>query len=332
MLPESSTAGNAGFSDGGLLCHPRAMTDNVGLDERTARQDESMSENTAEPLIRTVSDTARWVAYYRAMETDRPDAIFRDPFARRLAGERGEQIVRTLRRGKASAWAMIVRTAVMDETILKMLAAESLPLVINLAAGLDARPYRLDLPPHLVWVEVDLPEMIQLKEQEMAGETPRCIVRRMGVDLGDAAARNRAFTELNDVAGQNLVITEGLIAYLTPEQVTGLAVDLHARDHFRYWLTDIAAPRVKEMMEKYWGKHLRAAQAPFRFAPKEGPEFFRPLGWEPAEFRDFLIESRRLNRRMPMDWMIQLQQRLFPRRAAREAARWRSGVVLLRRA
>lgn len=48
----------------------------------------------AEPSIRHISDTALWAAVYRARETDRKDALFRDPFARRLAGERGEQIAR----------------------------------------------------------------------------------------------------------------------------------------------------------------------------------------------------------------------------------------------
>ena len=43
--------------------------------------------------IRNVSDTAVWVAMYRARENDRPNGLFRDPFARRLAGERGEQIL-----------------------------------------------------------------------------------------------------------------------------------------------------------------------------------------------------------------------------------------------
>ena len=44
--------------------------------------------------IRNVSDTARWVAIYRAIESERADALFNDPFARRLGGERGEAIVR----------------------------------------------------------------------------------------------------------------------------------------------------------------------------------------------------------------------------------------------
>ena len=56
--------------------------------------------------IENVSDTARWVAYYRAMETDRRDARFRDPYARRLAGPEGQRIVEEMPRGKATAWAM----------------------------------------------------------------------------------------------------------------------------------------------------------------------------------------------------------------------------------
>jgi O-methyltransferase involved in polyketide biosynthesis len=50
-----------------------------------------------EPLIRDISDTARWMAVFRARETDREDAIFRDPFARALAGERGERIASALK-------------------------------------------------------------------------------------------------------------------------------------------------------------------------------------------------------------------------------------------
>jgi O-methyltransferase involved in polyketide biosynthesis len=53
----------------------------------------------AQPLVRDVSDTARWVAYFRARETQRADALFRDPFAERLAGEQGFRIANTLADG-----------------------------------------------------------------------------------------------------------------------------------------------------------------------------------------------------------------------------------------
>ena len=38
----------------------------------------------ADPLIQNVSDTAFMVAVYRAMETERSDALFRDPLAAKL--------------------------------------------------------------------------------------------------------------------------------------------------------------------------------------------------------------------------------------------------------
>ncbi len=95
--------------------------------------------------IENISDTARWVAVYRAMETERQDAIFRDPFAARLAGEKGQAIVDTMKRGRQMAWAMIVRTAVFDEIIEAQIRA-GVDQIVNLAAGLDARAWRMKLP------------------------------------------------------------------------------------------------------------------------------------------------------------------------------------------
>ena len=51
----------------------------------------------AESLIRGVSDTAFMVAAWRAAESARPDALFNDPFAARLAGEHGRAIVASLK-------------------------------------------------------------------------------------------------------------------------------------------------------------------------------------------------------------------------------------------
>src|SRR5512143_2165352 len=97
------------------------------------------------------------------MESERPDALFRDPFARRLAGPEGEHIVATMRQGRSMAWAMIVRTAVFDEVILASVAQRGVTRVVNLAAGLDARPWRLGLPPSLTWVDVDFPDVLAYK-------------------------------------------------------------------------------------------------------------------------------------------------------------------------
>src|SRR2546425_9248176 len=147
--------------------------------------------------IQHVSDTARWVALYRAMESDRRDALFRDPYARRLAGERAERILAGMKRGREWAWPMIVRTAVMDELILRAIERDGVTTVLNLAAGLDARPYRLPLPPSLRWAEVDFPDAIAYKQDQLAVERPVCVLEQEGADLTDVARRRALFAQIS---------------------------------------------------------------------------------------------------------------------------------------
>src|SRR5438034_11780974 len=99
--------------------------------------------------LENISDTARWVALYRAMESERPDAHFRDPHARRLAGERGAGIARKLPGFRSGLWPMVVRTCVFDELIGRAVERDGVDTVVNLAAGLDTRPWRMALPPSL---------------------------------------------------------------------------------------------------------------------------------------------------------------------------------------
>src|SRR6266513_6122600 len=100
--------------------------------------------NQPESQIRNISDTACWVAVYRARETERPDPVFRDPFARRLAGERGEQIASSISFAEKNSWPFVARTWLIDQIISNQVKLGT-DMVINLAAGLDARPYRMNL-------------------------------------------------------------------------------------------------------------------------------------------------------------------------------------------
>ena len=280
--------------------------------------------------IQHVSDTARWVALYRAMESDRPDALFRDPYARKLAGEQGERIVGSMRKGRAWAWPMIVRTAVIDELILRTIDQEGVDTVLNLAAGLDTRPYRLPLPASLTWIEVDFPDVIAYKTGQLADARPVCALQHVGVDLTDAARRRALFDQIGAAARRVLVVSEGLLIYLPPEQVAALGRDLASPASLRWWLIDLGSPRLLKMMEKTWGRAVAAGNAPFRFAPAEGTQFFEPLGWREAEFRSMWDESLRLKRSMPFARVWNLVGKLYPK-SKREEFRRMSGIVLLER-
>ena len=278
--------------------------------------------------IRNVSDTALWVAIYRAMESERSDALFNDPFARRLGGERGEAIVRAMPKGAATSWPMVVRTAVMDEIILRCVQ-QGAATVLNLAAGLDARPYRLPLPSSLRWLHVDLPDMVDYFRGQMAGETPHCELEFIAADMRDADAKRDVFTHAA-THGPVLVITEGLLVYLESDQVAGLARDLHDIAHATWWLTDLASPMLLKFLEKQWAPKLKEGNAPFQFGPAEGTAFFTPFGWREAEFRSTWDESFRLQRTMRGAWMWKLLSHLQPK-AKQEAGRRMSGIVLLQR-
>ena len=250
--------------------------------------------NSASP-IRHISDTALWVAVYRAQESERADAVFRDPCARKLAGERGQQIAAAMPFAQKHSWSYVARTWLVDQIVGREVQ-QGADMVINLAAGLDARPYRMQLPASLRWVEVDLPDMLSYKQEVLGAEKPRCTLERVPLDLRDTTARRALFQRLGGEAKRALVISEGLIVYFDEAGVAELARDLAAPASFRRWATDLASPALLKMLQKALGGALGAAGSPLKFAPREGPDFFIPYGWKPLEARSLLHTAARLKR------------------------------------
>jgi methyltransferase (TIGR00027 family) len=282
-----------------------------------------MSDGTA---LRNVSDTAHWVAAYRAEESDRQDAHFRDPYARRLAGGRGFELLDAMPRGRRFSWPMVTRTVLFDRLITERLARGA-DVVLNLAAGLDARPYRMKLPPDLLWVEADLPPMIAYKSELLAAERPVCRLERVSIDLADGAARRAFLAEVGARGRTVLVLSEGLLIYLDPADVSSLADDLAAVPSMRSWVTDLCSPALLKMMSKTWGKEVAKAGAPFRFAPAEGPDWFAGHGWRAVARLSSLHEAGRLKRLpFPLSFFAKL-----PEPKGWNPKRIWGGVVLLER-
>lgn len=245
--------------------------------------------------VRNISDTARWAAVFRAKETERPDALFCDPYASRLAGTLGVDIANTLPEGNSHAWAWVARTYLFDQFIEREIE-QGADMVVNLAAGLDARPYRMKLPPALQWIEIDLPEILDYKEAILAAEKPGCVLERIRLDLSDAGARKPAFAELASRARKILVLTEGLIIYLEPTEVSSLAKDLAANPQFQRWILDLHSPGLLRLMQRTTGQQLSKVGAAFKFGPPEGPMFFEPLGWKALEVQGLLKTAARFKR------------------------------------
>lgn len=279
----------------------------------------------AAPAVTHVSDTALWVAAVRARESARPDAVFRDPLAAKLAGDRGRELAASMPLGSAIDYALVVRTIAIDRLLAEAFSRGA-KRVVNLGAGLDARPYRLRLPPSIDWVEVDFPALISGKESLLAGETSACPVRRIGLDLADKDARRSLFADLTRDGAPTVLLTEGLIAYLDPESAADLARDMRAAAGFRFWILDYRQGKFRNHRERQaLAKRLR--NAPFKFNVEDPKAFFGALGWRPAEDLHILDVGESIGRTLPIGFPWSWFKRVAPA-AFRRLANRTYGYVL----
>ena len=280
-------------------------------------------------LIRNVSDTAFMVAGFRALETERAAPLFRDPLAAKLAGDHGRAILATVPQSFVGAWSVVIRTVIIDGFIQRAVK-DGVDTILNLGAGLDTRPYRMELPQSLRWIEVDFPDVIALKESRLADEPPRCRLDRVGLDLTDRAARRAFLSDISAGATKMLVITEGVVPYISEADVADLADDLRQVDKVRFWITDYFSPQAIKFGAKLRRRFMR--NAPFRFAPKDWFSFFAAHGWKASEIRYLSEEAERLGRPIPLPLWLKVWVKaagIFVSHARRERMKRFAAYVLL---
>ncbi len=280
--------------------------------------------------MRDISETAHLVAMYRALASESSNTLFQDPFARLLAGSQGEMMVAVLGEIQRGVNALAIRTQAIDQMLLQLLATEKVSIVLNLGAGLDTRPYRLPLPPTLRWIEVDLPDILTYKEQKLQEFQPVCQIDRIKLDLTNLQLRHQLLTDINAIQQPVLVITEGLLAYLTEAQVGALAKDLQQQTQLRWWLFDLASPFLLQQSRQHpeqqiFDQYFANGQPTFLFAPDTGTKFFQPYGWQVREFRSIWSESQHLPKFAGLSVFL---MRLFARQYW-QAISQDSGFVLL---
>lgn len=278
--------------------------------------------------IQELSDTALLTAYARAVESSRSDRLFIDRHALHLAGEKGVAIARGCQGFATIANSIACRTAVFDELLQQTVNAHGVELVVNLAAGLDTRPWRLTLPSRVSWVDVDLPHVLEYKRRRMKGSAPLCMYEECAADLTIAGDLDKVLAGIGRDR-PSLVITEGLLVYFAVDEVVSMAQQLSAHPSIGWWITDVAGPRALVLMEKAWGSLLQGAR--FQFGPSDSVEFFAERGWMEREFRSSWAEAQRLGRAASPGVMRNLLLRVLPRKIREELHRL-AGVTVLERA
>ena len=250
-------------------------------------------------IIQHVSDTSFWVAYYRVLETDRKDALFKDPYARILLGDQISRIQQIRSEAtKWTQWTVIMRTLIIDQMI-QDLISEGVTTFLNMGAGLDSRPYRMNFSKDIQWIEVDLPHVIDHKKKYLQGIEPTCRLERVGLDLTNRDSRKSFLADLASKHAKIAVLTEGVLPYLTQDQVSELSEDLMAHPNFKYWIGEYISPKSYRYLKD--PKRMKALKnAPFQFYPDDWMGFFKNRGWHLKQERYYTEISEKVGRATPM--------------------------------
>lgn len=229
-----------------------------------------------------VASTAQWMAADRARESARPDRLFDDPLADLLAGPEGVDLMGRMEAGIPASPTLPIRTRFFDEALGRLLVSHRVAQVVLVAAGMDARAFRLELPDGVTMFEVDRPEVLELKAARLAETSarPRCRRVTVAADLTgewDAALTDAGF----DPHRAAVFLAEGLLAYLDQSQVErllDLLASLGAAGSFL--LADLPGLDARRALQQPWLRSLDDAGMGWRFGTDDPEALFAAHGWE----------------------------------------------------
>ena len=270
-----------------------------------------------------VQDTARWVAIARARESERPDALFKDPYAHQLGGQVGEELAAQLWKTTGS-WPIVARTWLIDR-IVRDAVQDGVDAVLNLAAGLDTRPQRMELPATLTWIEVDHADIFADKEAVLLGAQAHCRLERVPLDLSVEADRRTLLLDVGTRFKRVLVLTEGLLPYLPEALAMTLAQDIRSTSHLDRWVFDLPNQAALHYVAKQT-HHALQGTAQMRFGPDQGPRVFESLGFQIQAATSIFKTAGKLKRLPFPMWLFAM----LPEPSLGDPRRPWSGVCVLR--
>jgi O-methyltransferase involved in polyketide biosynthesis len=164
------------------------------------------------------AETLLFTLYARALETQRPNPIFRD--------EKALEIQRRLDYDFSKldgAWktltGTVVRTLEIDRLVEQFVDQHTNSVVINLASGLCTRYFRVNAA-QLDWYEVDFPEVIELRRQFLSESEHYHF-------LASSVLKFEWMSQIQrNIDRPILIIMEGLSMYLTEEENRALIQEI----------------------------------------------------------------------------------------------------------
>lgn len=221
----------------------------------------------------TVSFTAKIIAAGRALETNRTDALFIDPFAQQLAGAEAisaatPRFEQYNREGRPFT---TIRTRFFDDFL--KTHSTNIKQVVLLGSGMDTRAFRLDWQPGTKFYEIDQQDVMHYKEEILKGVEPKCERYSICADLKESLW-GQLLLELGYQPEQpTLWLLEGFLYYLNPEEVHNLLTKITTMSVVGSWLGVDMMNSIIANGSDNWSKYWHSSC--------DQPEsFFHDYGWE----------------------------------------------------
>jgi hypothetical protein len=153
-------------------------------------------------------------------------------------------------------------------------------------AGLDTRPWRMDLPSTLRWIEVDFQPILDYKLKALSQDAPKCAHQVVYADVIDPEDRTRIYGMVGNEPA--LMITEGLLMYLPADVVQAFGTDFPQHTGIRLWLFDLASVAVMRMVHSQGLEQIEKVRAEDHLTGIEITNMVRSTGWRLLDYASYV--------------------------------------------
>jgi methyltransferase (TIGR00027 family) len=165
-----------------------------------------MTTNTID--LKEEKETLFITLYARALDCQSPNPILRDYAAADLAKKIKYDFSK---HASKSSHAIVIRAKQFDDWINEFISKYDTPTVVHLGCGLDTRVFRINPPSSVQWIDIDYPEVIELR-QTLFDDHKNCEMIKSSITDAEW---------FNQIPNKNptLIVAEGVFEYLSEDDV-----------------------------------------------------------------------------------------------------------------
>lgn len=237
--------------------------------------------------MEAVSRTAQWTAAARALETEREDRLFADPYARTVADEIGFELLERYA-GAGTVPFLAIRTTYLDRAIVKAVEERGIRQVVFLAAGMDTRFFRLPWPDGVTVYELDRPALLEAKAKMLADEPLPAGRTRITVPVDLTQDWTGPLKEAGWKSDEPVLwVVEGLLFFLPEPAVRTLISTLsaHAAPGSVLLGDVISRAALENPLSRPFLNALREDGNPWLFGTEEPEALLAACGWDVTEVK-----------------------------------------------